>query len=473
MPITTTPSGGPQGEFSTYTPIYAQTLSATTASITFSNIPTTFTDLVLVVSPVAATGTTFPWMRFNGLSTSIYSDTHIYGISTGNGSSRRSAQSRGYIAEQVQAETTQISNIIVHIMNYSNTTTNKTYIARNNNAASSGTYVGTEAIVGLAQLTAPITSITIGIASGGTDYNLASGSSFTLYGIKAATPAPKATGGNVITTDGTYWYHAFKNSGLFDVKQSLTADLLVVAGGGGGGSRWGGGGGAGGLRCLASQSLTPIQYSVTIGAGGGGGAASAYIIGNSGTNSSFSTISTTGGGGGGTNSNGISGGSGGGGAGGGGGTSRAGGSGNAGGYTPVEGFAGGGTPGVAYQGGGGGGAGAIGSTAPAQQTGGAGGIGAGGASYTNYTIINTMAVATGTGVLSSGNYYYAGGGGGGGETGNGGAGGTGGGGRGGNQNEASGVAATTNTGGGGGGGANDASAGAAGGSGIVIVRYPV
>jgi hypothetical protein len=83
-------------------------------------------------------------------------------------------------------ETTAISNTIVHIMNYSNTTTFKTYLARNNNAATSGTYVGTEAIVGLAQLTAAITSITIGTASGSTDYNFATGSTFSLYGIKAA-----------------------------------------------------------------------------------------------------------------------------------------------------------------------------------------------------------------------------------------------------------------------------------------------
>jgi hypothetical protein len=68
-------------------------------------------------------------------------------------------------------------------MNYSNSTTYKTWLVRNNNQET-GTYVGTEAIVGLAQLTAAITSITIGTASGGTDYNFASGSTFTLYGIK-------------------------------------------------------------------------------------------------------------------------------------------------------------------------------------------------------------------------------------------------------------------------------------------------
>jgi hypothetical protein len=479
MPITTTPSSGPQGEFSTYTPIYAQTLSSSTSSITFSNIPTTFTDLVLVVSPVAATGTTFPWMRFNGLSTSIYSDTHLYGISSGAGSTRRSAQSRGYIAEQVQAETTQISNIIVHIMNYSNTTTNKTYIARNDNAASSGTYVGTEAIVGLAQLTDPITSITIGIAAGGTDYNLAAGSRFTLYGIKAAAPAPKATGGDVITTDGTYWYHAFKNSGLFDVKQSLTADYLIVAGGGGGGggiaqNYAGSGGGAGGLRAFTSSSLSANTiYTVTVGAGGTG-VTSLGAAATIGSNTTFNSTSVTGGGRG-TNGGG---GGGAGGSGGAAGAEGAAGTGNAGGYSPAEGRNGGvGFLGGANRvpGGGGGGAGGVGGNA-SDSVGGNGGAGT-----NTYNSINfsTWLYATATGVSG----LIAGGGGGSSRAGGtAGAAGSGGGAAGvvavDVNNSRPGINATSNTGGGGGGGgpATNGStneAGGSGGSGIVIVRYPV
>jgi hypothetical protein len=170
----------------TYEPIATTTLGSAAASVTFSSISGSYTDLVLVVTGVGATGTTFPWMRFNGLSTNIYSDTQLAGNGSSAISGLRTAQSRGYIAENVEMATTAISNTIVHIMNYSNTTTNKTYLARNNNAATSGTYVGTEAIVGLAQLTAAITSITIGTASGGTDYNFASGSTFTLYGIASA-----------------------------------------------------------------------------------------------------------------------------------------------------------------------------------------------------------------------------------------------------------------------------------------------
>jgi hypothetical protein len=169
----------------TYTPLATTTLSSAAASVTFSSISGSYTDLILVVNALGATSTTFPWMRFNSVSTNTYSDTVLYGNGTSAGSTRRTAQSRGYFAENIQMGTTWTSNSIVHIMNYSNSTTYKTYLARNNNPES-GTYVGTEAIVGLWQSTAAITSITIGTASVGTDYNFASGSTFTLYGILAA-----------------------------------------------------------------------------------------------------------------------------------------------------------------------------------------------------------------------------------------------------------------------------------------------
>jgi hypothetical protein len=65
----------------------------------------------------------------------------------------------------------------VHFMNYSNTTTNKTVLGRS--SAASG-FV--EAAVGLWRNTSAITSITA--TTGGQSYQ--TGSTFTLYGIKAA-----------------------------------------------------------------------------------------------------------------------------------------------------------------------------------------------------------------------------------------------------------------------------------------------
>jgi hypothetical protein len=71
------------------------------------------------------------------------------------------------------------SNAIINIQNYSNTTTYKTALLRSNLAT--GTYPGVDAFVGLWRSTSAITSITILPASN----NLLSGSTFTLYGIKA------------------------------------------------------------------------------------------------------------------------------------------------------------------------------------------------------------------------------------------------------------------------------------------------
>jgi hypothetical protein len=71
-----------------------------------------------------------------------------------------------------------VNNQIIHFMNYSNTTTYKSLLARGNNAAS-----GTDAIASLWRSTAAITSITFNLQTGGT-FDI--GSTITLYGITAA-----------------------------------------------------------------------------------------------------------------------------------------------------------------------------------------------------------------------------------------------------------------------------------------------
>jgi hypothetical protein len=318
---------------------------------------------------------------------------------------------------------------------------------------------------GLWNQTAAITSLSI-FSLNSTSF--VPGSTASLYGVAGAgttpTVAPKATGGNIVASDGTYWYHAFVSSGTFTPQANLTCDYLVVAGGGGA-SRYGGGG-AGGYR-TASESLTASSYAVTIGAGGA--TTYANVQGNNGTASTFSSITSAGGGGGGSlgaTGPGLAGGSGGGGGSDG---TYAGGAGNTPSTSPAQGFAGG--SGTAahpyYVGGGGGGATTVGANGSGF-TGGNGGTGS--------NALSAWASATSTGVSG----YYAGGGGGVGYnypgTGVGGAGGAGGGGAGrsigdGSQTPVPGVA---NTGGGGGGGWNSSGLGSnAGGSGIVIIRYPM
>jgi hypothetical protein len=454
MPITTTPSGGPQGEFSTYTPIYSTTLSSSANGVTFSNIPTTYTDLSLVITGTLNT-TNYISLTYNSDVAGNYSYTQI----TGNGTSATSTRSANTgFAYTGQLSTSQ-GSVTFNIMNYSNPTTFKTAIARASTAS-----VETGAWASLWRNTAPITTIYASSGNGSAVFQ--SGSTFTLYGIKAAAPAPKATGGDVVTTDGTYWYHAFKNSGLFDVKTSMSVDYLVVAGGGGGGVAGGvggGGGGAGGYRTSTSYSVTPQGYPVTIGAGGTG-AGTTYKNAN-GSDSIFAVTTSAGGGTGGSYDSFKAGNSGGSGGGGGAYIGGAAGAGNTPSTSPVQGYAGGnggsGSTGYAH-GGGGGGAGNTGGNASGQYAG-SGGPG-----------LNTLSSwlnATGTGV----NGYVAGGGGGGSYDGgqgyNAGTGGAGGGGNGGARFISTGTAGTANTGGGGGGDATGDPK--HGGSGLVIVRYAV
>jgi hypothetical protein len=466
MPITTTPSGGPQGEFSTYTPIYSQTLSSATGSITFSNIPTTFTDLVLVsnVIGIGNLGSGAISVRFNSDTATNYSGTYLMGNGSSATSSRASNDNRMIVA----SPTLNLGNNpfvnILQIQNYSNTTANKTVLSRSSIAATQ-----VAAVVGLYRSTSPITSINYESYNGQT---MSIGSTFTLYGIKAAAPAPKATGGDLVYTDNTYWYHVFNNSGVLDVKTAMSVDYLVVAGGGGGGATistasGGGGGGAGGYRTSISGtplSLIPIAYTVMV--GGGGAGQSTLNRGSTGSDSVFSTITSSGGGGGAAiggssysypvgGENGVAGGSGGGAS-----------------FnftTSVAGTGGAGnTPSTSPSQGNTGGIG-VGS-GPNYGAGGGGGSGGNGGNGTS-TVGGAGGVGTANSISGS-SVTYAGGGGG--ATHNGGTGGTGGtnagnGGTGLSNNSTAGIANR----GGGGGGNNQGSTSSSGGSGIVVVRYPV
>ena len=432
---------------STYEPIASQTLSTSAPSVTFSSIPQGYTDLIVVVSAICASGgTDVTSLQYNNDTTSgLYSSTRL----VGNGSTVNSDRQTGanFIASGLINSTVRSADIY-QIQNYSNGTTFKTCLVR----AGVGDNQ-TRTTVGLWRNTNAITSLTISHAS---SINFSAGSTFSIYGIQVGQAAQKAQGGNIVVSDGTYMYHAFTSSGAFIPNAALTADVLIIAGGGGGGAGHGGGGGAGGYRLLTSQSLTATAKTVIVGAGGAGAATGGNTTGFSGVNSIFSSSTSTGGGGGGSRyaANGLSGGSGGGA-----GYQGSGGAGNAGSYSPVEGYAGGGGSG-GTGGSGGGGAGAAGTTDTDGATGEVGGIGIAPGS--------TWASTTKTGVSG----YYAGGGGGGanGAFDNG-AGGSGGGGGGGYQSV--GAAATTNTGSGGGGGYSGGgqSAGGNGGSGIVIIRY--
>lgn len=438
---------------STYTLLQRVSVTTAVSSVTFSNIPQSgYTDLKIVASTRGDTGSGVINLSFNGVTTNLSGKT-LYGSGTA-AASGSPASTIPVQSDWSGATASTFGNVEFYIPNYtssSNKSVSADAVAENN--ATEGYQWLT---AGLWSNTAAITSVTLTSNSS----NFVQYSTFSLYGVSAlgtSPGTPKALGGDIVKTDGTYWYHTFLSSGLFVPQSAITCDYLVVAGGAGG-AYLSGGGGAGGYRTASSQSLTAQAYPVIVGAGGTG--TFNQYAGN-GTNSSFNSTTSTGGGNGGfedgtalSGLGGVAGGSGGGapvae-------SSTAYGTGNAGGYSPVEGYRGGGATGDrnygngAGGGGGSSGVGAIGTTSSG---------GAGGAGTANSISGTSVTYAIG----GSGAFNNASGGGAGA---NGNGGGT-------SSTGFAGESGLPGTGNGGGGAGNSALFGGAGGSGVVIIKYAV
>jgi hypothetical protein len=425
----------------TYVALRTETVATATSSVTFSLSGISgYTDLVLVVNGTAS-GDAGCRLQFNGDTGTNYSSTFLYTIFTTSGAI--SARDTNAVAIGGLGRLgTSPGTAIINIQNYSNSSVNKTVLAKG------GTTDVVMTTVGLWRNTAAITSIVVSLENSRT---FSTGTTLSLYGIANAPLTAKATGGTIHYGADGYVYHKFTGSGTFAPTVPLSADILVIAGGGGGGTSVGGGGGGGGLLGFTSQALTPVNYDVTIGSGGP--AVGSNTPGNDGSPSSFGGLTAAAGGGGGGSYGGSRGGNPGGSGGGGCGWTTA--SNSLGGAaTPSgQGFAGGngGGPYGAGGSGGGGGAGGVGQSWVSGTVGSEGGRGS--ADYSNWGLI------TNSGVLFSGNYYFAAGGPG--VYGTGGTQATGGWGA-----VAFGAAVSANTGQGGSG-----DYGYAGSSGIVIVRY--
>ena len=117
----------------------------------------------------------YPSVRLNGDTASNYSRTYINGDGSSASSSRNTESYMTVFGNAIAASRV---NFIMHFMNYSNTTTNKTALSRKNDA--SGVMGAT---VHLWRSTAAINSILIGSQTSDT---FSIGTTFTLYGIKAA-----------------------------------------------------------------------------------------------------------------------------------------------------------------------------------------------------------------------------------------------------------------------------------------------
>lgn len=158
----------------TYSLIDSSTLGSAQSSVTFSNIPQTYTDLLLVANIGATASNSTYEVQFNSDTGSNYSHTRLYGDGTNPASDRAANQTAAGVGFVGSASAgTQIS----YIQDYSNTTTFKTVLGR---ASVAGTI--TMATVSLWRNTNAITSILVKTNAG---ISFPSGSTFKLYGIEA------------------------------------------------------------------------------------------------------------------------------------------------------------------------------------------------------------------------------------------------------------------------------------------------
>jgi len=169
----------------TYTLISSNVLTTATASVTFSAIPATYTDLVLKVSARSSSGgrNAYFYVRPNS-STTNGSLTYIDSNGSTASSSRYTAPSDpwgGIISLSLDTANT-FGSTEVYIPNYasSNAKPFSAFSVEENNSATAGAS-GINAIANLWNNTAAITSLVL-IPDG----NFVSGSSFYLYGISNA-----------------------------------------------------------------------------------------------------------------------------------------------------------------------------------------------------------------------------------------------------------------------------------------------
>jgi hypothetical protein len=160
---------------STYSTIATQTLGSATGGVTFGSIPSTYTDLVLIIDGTVGSNCGVQ-LQFNSDSASNYTFTRM----TGDGSTASSDRSVSNTFMELGFYVSSTRNMnIVHIMNYKNTTTFKTVL---NRANAQSVNIGAQLYAELWRKT-PEAIHTISIAASG---NFSTGSTFTLYGIAAA-----------------------------------------------------------------------------------------------------------------------------------------------------------------------------------------------------------------------------------------------------------------------------------------------
>jgi hypothetical protein len=163
----------------TYEKVATSTLTSNTSTVTFTSIPQTYTDLVIIFSGKAANNTDAQ-VRIGGSNTpdssAGYSRHFMFGYSGGMVADTISSLN-GFIFSPYNENT----NLVMHLNSYTNPNIYKPVIIRNGPKPTSGdnlTYVA----AGIYRDTTAINCVQFYSPT----HNFVTGSVFTIYGIKAA-----------------------------------------------------------------------------------------------------------------------------------------------------------------------------------------------------------------------------------------------------------------------------------------------
>ena len=150
-------------------------LSGATSSLTFSSIPATYRDLIVVFLGAGSTDLEGR-IRLNSDTGSNYNYVRMSGSGSAATSTSATSQTSGFVSAIAKATTTGALQLNINIMDYSATDKHTTIISRADQAAN-----GTEAFANRWANTAAVTSVQILTSTG----NFAAGSTFSLYGVIA------------------------------------------------------------------------------------------------------------------------------------------------------------------------------------------------------------------------------------------------------------------------------------------------
>jgi hypothetical protein len=175
----------------TYTLISSSIVIGTAASVTFSSIPATYTDLVLKLSARSnASGATDTLgdLRINATTSSLYSNTTVYSDGASSASYRNTAgtYAQCFTISGAGATGSTFGSVELYLPNYISTTQYKVasvFSAAESNTATANTWYWNGATAALYRESAnAITQVTVALNTSGASF--VTNSSFYLYGIK-------------------------------------------------------------------------------------------------------------------------------------------------------------------------------------------------------------------------------------------------------------------------------------------------